>query len=407
MPRRGPRRRVVPPRVRPRGRSPPRGPRRTRAPDEPVHGGRGRAGEPCEPPDGGPLRVPPTRGPLVARDGGARHDLQETGRLHRRGGDRDGVDGVLLVGHRRRAAGAREPDLADLLPGEEHGVAGDPPERGDDGRARGRDREHRRPFGVPGPTRVGEPQAAGEAGAELCGARGAARRGVRCRTGADGAAELHGEARGVDGVDRRGDAVEPPGREHAERRGLAVPGERAGDARALPGRVRECGEAAPRGDQGGAARAQRVARDEHERGVDDVLARRAEVQPICAEARRVELRTQRRHECHHRHPVTLDARRERPAVDGTRIERVRLRVQRLAEHVAPRSQHRPLDLHHRGEHGVVVGAGAVGRARIQQSPVGHRPILLRPRCRSRGTRSRRRPGVGGRTGTSARRRVRR
>ncbi len=69
--------------------------------DDPRGSARGGARESCQASQGRPLGVPSAGGPLVTRDHGTRHDFEQPGRLHCCGRDHDGVDGVLLVGHRR------------------------------------------------------------------------------------------------------------------------------------------------------------------------------------------------------------------------------------------------------------------------------------------------------------------
>ena len=325
----------------------------------------------------------------------------------------DGVDRVALVRHRRRSAAAGEAHLADLLRGRGAYVARDAAEGGDHRGRRRRDGEHGRALGVPRASGIGEPELVGERGADRHRRRALRprhplpRRCRRRRRTAPGSAAA--SIASIAERDRR-----RASRRQARPSVLASAwraSERPMRAAVAVRRRRATARRAPGRDEDAACRGERVARDEHERRVDDVLAGRAEVQPTagsspassCARSAGTSATTGT--------PSRAAPSRERVARSsavassacGLRLERSR----RAPGPTRPGRQ-RALDLDHRREHRVVVGA-ASGRPPADRGVPSRSsaPRCIRPRSRSRGTRSRPRPAGGCRTGRTAARPARR
>ena len=142
--------------------------------------------------------------------------------------------------------------------------------------------------------------------------------------------------------------------------------------------VGERGNTLAGADEGGAGGGDRIARDEHECGVDDVLARRS---PVHGVRPRPGLCSELDDEFDHRVAVSSGAPDERAAIEGLDIEGDRV--------VTPRADERTLDPHHGAEYSVVARERRVAN-RFEQPPVvgaqrsaGHTATVLTSRRRSR------------------------
>ncbi len=221
-----------------------------------------------------PLRVPGTGGPLVLGGHRGEQNRGQRGQLTRRRDDERGPDGVGLVRHRGRAAARALGQFADLRAREHEHVGGELAQRAAD---QGQRRAQLRDGGaqhVPGQQRpiqselVREPVREGGA-LRAEGGQGSGR-----------AAELRGQLQCDETVAGVQCQAPPAGRLQSEAGRHRVLGQCAAGQRRVP--VHGGEDAQPVGDplQIGAQHGPHAGGDEHGRGVEDVLARRAAVHGV-------------------------------------------------------------------------------------------------------------------------------
>ncbi len=264
-----------------------------------------------------PLRVPRAVGALVDGEGGCH--VQRRGQLrraHRGGADEHRLGRVLLLRHGRRPAARALGYLADLRAAEGRDVGRDRAERVDRLRERVAQLGHGPPRDVP--RRVGdvEPRRLGVR-------RGQGGSGIhrsrdlheRCE-GPGGASELRGEHERVQPHQSATDATLPRRRARTDGRRDGVLRERPCRGDGVGVRLGERPQPLPGVREGRDHLRDRGARDDHGRGVEDVLARRPAVDPRTALGgdAALQLSDERDHRV-----ATADRRHgERPQVDTER-----------------------------------------------------------------------------------------
>ena len=221
-----------------------------------------------------PLRVPGAGGPLVLLELGAQHDRGQA--VHLVGGrdDERGLGRVALVRHGGRAAAGTVPDLADLGASQRDDVGGDPAHAAGDDRQRGRQLGRPDAGRVPGQWGSDQPQS----GRQLLDHRRtcATERRQRARR----SSELDGQPLGGDAGDQRAcvDQAHQPGRRREpERDGHGVLAQRAPDGDVAPVALGQRGRGRRGSLQLVVQSGQRPFGQQHQRRVDDVLARGTDV----------------------------------------------------------------------------------------------------------------------------------
>ena len=348
--------------------------------DEVGRGIRALGGQAEQRAEGLPLGVPLPRGPGVLRHRRRVQRGDESGGPQSVRGEQHGVDGIPLVRHGGGSAGAGDGELADLGAGEERDVASDAGAGGDDRRGGVAEGEHGRAVGVPCAPGVVESELRGRRGPQA--RRDAGLPLVEREPGADRAAELHREAGRVDDLDRARDRVEPGRDLRAERGRLGVLAERARDREGRAFGVGQFREARARRDEPTASGVEHALRDEHEGGVEDVLARGAVVHaPSRSRVGGLGLRAELCHERDHGHAALARTGEQRVGVERRRREGRRPRPETargavglvgVVGHVAPREHEGALDVDERRQHGVVGCRGGRTAQGLEEPPVERR-----------------------------------
>ena len=153
---------------------------------------------------GVPLGVPLARGPVVLRRPPPRCSVAtRPGASQPAAVSSDGVDGVALVRHGRRAAAAARGASSPIsVRARNVDVAPDAAEHRDDRGGRVADGEHRRALGVPRATGVVEPELRGSRRPQSSASRRAARSSIGCRPVPTAPPSCTGKASRVDDLDR-------------------------------------------------------------------------------------------------------------------------------------------------------------------------------------------------------------